>query len=123
MEGKVSVYYETKKAVLITSHYEDFKCPMNEEIIEKAEQWRRAYFELLSWKNTWGIPYRMDIGSNHDHEPYLVMVIPQERRDAVVDWLKSLGYGGEMKPFLMDIGIVESPWDDNFDDVYEWYFE
>ena len=122
MEGKMSVYYETKEAVCITSHFEDFKCHISEEAVPKAEQWRRAYFELLSWKNTWGIPYRMDIDSTHDHEPYLVMIIPKDREDAVVEWLKELGYE-DIKPYTLTIATVEEPWDDKFDEIYGWYFE
>lgn len=60
-----------------------------------AEKWRQSYFELLSWKNTWGIPLQMDVMSTHDHEPYVFITLPKKKNmyTNMESTLKQLGYG------------------------------
>ena len=54
--------------------------------------WQKAYFTLLSWKNTWRVPLKMDICSTGDHEAYLYMVLPTKRAKRTKDYLDELGY-------------------------------
>ena len=121
MEYKSTIMVEVKRATTITSNYDDFNCPFGEDGMDKSEQWRRAYFELLSWRNTWAIPYRLDIFSRSDHTPFLDIVVPTEHADKLIEALEELGYGN-IKRYDLDIGIVETPFDDDVE-VYEFFME
>ena len=59
-----------------------------------VKAWQAAYFKLLAWKNTWGIPLAMDILSTGDHEAYLHLVIEKKGKlvDMARDLLKDYGY-------------------------------
>lgn len=100
---------EVKEASWITAGYRDFD--------GDAVKWREAYFKLLSWKNTWSIPYRMDINSSSDNEPFLFMIVPRNRAEAVLDMLKDYGYGNIS---CTDTKVLEV---EGFDERFEWIFE
>ena len=75
--------YETKKAVKFIIKYDKQKMT--------SEQWRGAYFDLLSWKNTWGA-YKLDINAGADHKPFVVFIIAKEYTENMMEWLKDIGY-------------------------------
>ena len=124
MDNSIRLYYETKDAVKITANYEDFEPYVDEEKVSKAEQWRRAYFELLSWKNTWSFP-RVDLLSYHNHEPYVMVIIEPHNKDGTVEWMESLGY--KVKVEDIPLAVVEEPYGDEAKDqngdYYWWFFE
>lgn len=92
-------YHQKKvKAVHISASYKDFD--------GEADRWREAYFNLLSWKNTWSIPYSMDIYSRRDHTAFLSMVIPRKRKEDVLEYLDDLGYR-EVKSTDIDLALIE----------------
>lgn len=81
-----------KPCTRLSASYEDFAG--GEE--HKAEKWRGAYFELLSWKNTWCVPFLLDIGStrkgNGYYEPFVTMLIPTEKAESVIGYMEDYGY-------------------------------
>lgn len=85
----------TIPAFRITSGFNSFEECGGEA--RKTHRWRLAYFEVLSYKNTWGAPYMVDIKEwNLGHgetEPYLLMVVDADHKDKIVDYLEWQGYG------------------------------
>ena len=76
---------ERKKTVSLVSYYRDFKGDL--------DKWRRSYFDLLSWKNTFEFTYAMDIHSTGDHEAYLWMILRNPaQKEAVIEMLEDLQY-------------------------------
>ena len=100
---------EVEKATWITAGYKDFD--------GDAENWRRAYFDLLAWKNTWGVPYRMDINSNEDHEAFLFMIVPEKRKEKTLEMLEDLGY---RKVNATETTVVRFT---NFEEKVDWMIE
>lgn len=96
---------ERIEATRITTHHSNFS---------KDADWREAYFDLLSWKNTYGIPFRMDICSTSSGEAYLTMIVKRTSAERVVNYLKSLGYGAIVQ---VDITVmkIEPEWDGTVD--------
>ena len=97
------------KATAITATFKDFN--------GDAEEWRKAYFDLLSWKNTWGTPLLMDINSTREGKPFLDMVVRESDKDHVVDYLDGLGYRN-IKTAPVTSLIVRPEWDENIDFVF-----
>lgn len=116
MNDVLRLHYETEKAVRITAHYDEFEPPVDVEKVSKAEQWRRAYFELLSWKNTWGT--RVDLLANHNHVAY-VEVYPNTNAEGVIEWMEGLGYKCDSNE--VTIGTLEAPY--TVSGVFDWFFE
>lgn len=87
---------ELINAVTMNSYFGDFD--------GDVRKWQEAYFRMLEWKNTWGIPLKMDILSTGDHEAYLHMVI--EKKGKLVDMARDLlkGYGYR-KVYEFDVRI------------------
>lgn len=83
---------EIRRAKSIRSSYRDF---VADEGIDKGQAWRDAYFHLLEWKNTWCIPYKMDIHANRDNVPYVSILIPDinpSTPDMLKEMMESYGY-------------------------------
>ena len=78
--------YETEdvKAVAITYRYGDWN--------GSCEAWREAYFQMLSWKNTWYIPFEMDIHSNSKHEAFLYVLVPEKKAEQTREFMDAQGY-------------------------------
>ena len=102
-------FSEVKNATAIMAKFGDFD--------GDAAKWRTAYFDLLAWKNTWCIPYRMDICSTHEHEAYLKMVIPEENTEKVLEMLDGLGYKNVS---CTNTTLVQIS---NYDAEVDWVFE
>ena len=124
MDGSIRLYYETSEAVKITANYGEFEPTVDVEKVSKAEQWRRAYFELLSWKNTWSFP-KVDLLSYRDHEAYVMVIVGTRNKDGVVEWMEGLGY--KVKVETIPVATVEEPYGDEAKDqngdYYWWFFE
>lgn len=87
---------------------------------DPVRDWQVAYFELLSWKNTWNIPLEMDINSTYDHMPYVRIVIPvvnPDTPDALKEMMERLGYRNIE---IADVVIekVTPEFDEKVDEVY-----
>lgn len=97
----MDIEYSDKKVkvVAITAYYKDFD--------GEVEKWRESYFHLLSWKNTWCIPYEMDIYSTSKHEPYLSIIIPSKQKERVLELLNDLGYR-EVKTCEVDMALIDA---------------
>lgn len=112
---------EVREVTGISSNFNDFVGAVDFEKVDKASQWQDAYFSLLSWKNTWRIPYEMDIESTYDHIPFLHVVVNTDNADALVDFMETLGYGN-IKRHNFKVGIVEIPLDDE-EECFDFYLE
>ena len=100
---------DREQAVCYTANYKDFD--------GDVEKWREAYFHLLGWKNTWEIPFEMNICSHRDHTPYLFLVIPKRNEEATDSMLEDLGY--TFKKNDCTVGVFSPDIDDDID---FWYF-
>lgn len=86
---------------------------------EKVRAWQRAYFDLLSWKNTYYIPLIMDICSTNNHEAYLKVVVKNKNAEVTRNVLENLGY--KVDEYETDTLVVEMDWDIECDEVViEW---
>ncbi len=78
------MYKEVLETVTFISYYKDFNDSLN--------SWQEAYFMLLSWKNTFNTPIKMDIESTGTHEAYLHLVVKKEDSADTKTLLEELGY-------------------------------
>lgn len=97
----------TFNAVRITSHSNDFA---------KDQDWKEAYFGLLTWKNTWYIPYKMDIESNRSGA-YLSMIVRDEgiTVENTLEMLTNMGYGN-IKTDKITVMEIEPGWNEKIDE-------
>ncbi|MBO7357129.1 MAG: hypothetical protein J6U37_01210 [Lachnospiraceae bacterium] len=112
---KINCTEKVKGKVFIAS-FGDFESRSEDSIRE----WQIAYFELLSWKNTWDIPYEMDINSTYDHIPYVRIVIPvknPDTPDALKEMMERLGYRN-IEIADVNIELVEPDYDEKVDEYY-----
>lgn len=78
-------WYE-RPIAMITSNFNDWT--------GTVEEWRTAFFKLLSYKNSFSGFLELTINSNFNHTPFLYMVIDTEalKLSAVEELLKEYGY-------------------------------
>ena len=79
--------------------------------------WQEAYFQVMTFQNTYGFAYRTNIESTRDHEAYLwILLRPDTDKDRIVSWLTGLGYEdlqvdkvmvGEMATYDLDVDYIE----------------
>jgi len=108
-------YYEEKDAVSFSSSYEDWA--------GSADEWREAFFKLLSYKNTFNGFFELTINAYGDHTPYMYMVVDSKKLNvsAIENLLKDLGYNAYTESEYK-IRIVDGfDLDDEYDGI--WYIE
>ena len=94
----------------------------------KDFDWQKSYFELLSWKNTWGLCYDLDILSNRLEGAFVRLVVKDTKtmREKMLTALEELGYQNicvsEYKARVFD-PLDIWPGDLDGDEIYEYYFE
>lgn len=107
----------------------EFRCSFEDfaDSDEKVREWQKAYFNLLSWKNTWGIPWEMDILSHADHSPFVRIVMEDKgkREENTLEMLESYGYHNvEVNKYKIRLFDMYGDFEDDLDnDVYDYYFE
>lgn len=101
------------KEIIETTSFGSYYKSFNEK---ENWTWQQAYFRLLSWKNTWGIPLIMDICSTVEHEPYLYLVVPRDKTEHVRDYLEGLGYGEIIETETNTLKISVD-WEEDLDEV------
>lgn len=109
---KREIMEEVLNTVIFTSLYQDFNSDGN-------WHWQEAYFRLLSWKNTWGVPIYMDINTASNHEAYLCLVVKEKDAEFVKDMLEDLGYGNikEHHGKTLKLGVEYDYKTEDFDEV------
>lgn len=81
-------YTEKVKAKAFVSYHKDFD--------HENYSWKESYFKLLSWKNTFSIPYKMDINDNRKNGVFVYILIPVNNPDTPVmlkEMMEDWGYG------------------------------
>lgn len=84
----------------------------------KGNDWKQAYFNLLSWKNTWDIPLEMDILSTKNHEAYLRLVVERKHEETTLHMLEEYGYivaPYRDKAVIIDTEEITYAYDDIYD--------
>ena len=94
---KVDVRKE--KSVQIVSYFNDFD--------GDVRKWQEAFFELLSWNNTWSTCYVLEICASRARGTF-VRVTPHnpDTVDSVIGMMEGLGYKG-FKTDDVTIGLAE----------------
>ena len=128
METKTTAYVDISDTIVFTADYSDFD--------HDHYNWQQSYFQLLAWKNTWGIPIYMDMLSRSDGDPFVEIIIKaptpimcSEYKDHdIVDMMVRLftSYGYKSNHYKQRAGFVEL---DNYSDkapkaldcVYDYY--
>lgn len=91
-----------------------------------VEEWRRAFFTLLSHKNSFSGFYELTIDSTWDSGAYLYMVCDKKElnQDAVTDLLTDLGYEFDVVEAKARVlyPAWNEEWDDDFEDDIQYYF-
>lgn len=109
-------FTEKVKGKVFIAHLGDFESRGEDRIRE----WQNAYFELLAWKNTWDIPYEMDIYSTHEHMPYVRIIIPvvnPDTPDHLKEMMEGLGYKN-IEITDINIELVYPDFDEKVDEYY-----
>lgn len=107
-------YSEKVRAKHFVAYYNDF---------DKEKDWKEAYFELLSWKNTWGIPYKMDINWNRKQGTYVIIIIPDNNPDTpqmLKEMMESYGYRN-IKISDIKVELVLPEYED--DDIFDYFIK
>ena len=88
---------------------------------KSIEEWRVAYFELLSLKNTFSGIWLLDLPEAYDTGVYVRLVISPEllNTDKIISWMEDLGY--TPKKYTMEARIIDPVWNDNWEDD-DWFF-
>ena len=101
--------YETIKTVSVVSHFKDFD--------GDATKWQQAYFQMVSWKNTWGLVYDMDILESRQNGVFIRIVLHSaDNAERLVDYMEAYGYR-DIKTHPVTVGICEGP--DGVDYIFE----
>ena len=109
-------YSTLEDCYVYTARYDDF---------DKDHDWQKSYFELMSWKNTWGLCYDLDIRSNR--ESVWVHIVTKAKKNIKEHMLEALDELGYRKVEVDEAKVrVFDPYDiwpedlDN-DDIYNFY--
>lgn len=111
---KRDVYWDERPIAYVTSSFEDWKGTVDE--------WRQAFFTLLSYKNSYNGFLELTINSTYEHVPFLHMVIDTKalKLSAVEELLKEYGYAPHIQSskarFVDYLDLDE-------DFRGEWYFD
>lgn len=102
-------YPEVETAIEYTMYYSDWA--------GTVEEWQKAYFKLISWKNTWGLTWMLDLLSARDGDAVVKFIISDSdaniNYNSVEDYLKELGYTVHSEK--IKVLTVDYQSDDDFD--------
>ena len=86
MNRELEMAVDTRTIVTATVNFKDWN--------GDAESWREAFFQLLSWKNTWSGVLELTINSTWEHVPYLYVVVTKDRitEKSLRNVLEGFGY-------------------------------
>lgn len=79
-----------------------------------VRKWQENFFELMSWKNTWGMCYQLDINSNRDEGAFLIIRVNERIKDKMLSYLESLGYQN-IKSEDCKVCVMEMDYDEGID--------
>ena len=107
----------------------EFRCDFKDFVDsdEKVREWQKAYFNLLTWKNTWGFTWDMDILSHADHTPFVRIVIEDKGslEENTLEMLETYGYRNvKVDKYKIRLFDMYGDFEDDLDnEVYGYYFE
>lgn len=107
---------ERAKAVRFCSYFSDFWKGRELER-PKVREWQEAYFQMLSWKNTFGYPFFMDIADSRKYGPYIFLDVPKDKADYTREYLSELGYG-DIKETEIAVELITPEFDMRVDEYY-----
>lgn len=128
MELRTRATIELIQARVYCCKYSDFDATIysGKHTHDKPNAWRKAYFDLLSWRNTWEIPLELDLLALHNHEAYVRIVIKdsEDVRESVESMLSGMGYKYITSDRAETAGIVDFDTYQHREllDVDEYYF-
>ena len=100
---------ETIKTVSVIAYRKDFD--------GDTTKWQQAYFQMLSWKNTWGLAYDMDILESRKNGVYVWIVLHSaDNAERLVEYMTDFGYR-DIKTNWVNVGVCELP--EGCDYLYE----
>ena len=106
---KSAKVYEIIKTVSVIAYRNDFD--------GDTAKWQQAYFQMLSWKNTFSIAYYMDILESRQNGVFVCVVLHSaENADRLLGFMNGLGYRN-IKTHWVNVGVCELP--DGCDYIYE----
>ena len=97
-EKKARVNLYTEDAVLITSHWRDFK--------GELQDWRNAIYDLFRWDMTYSYAHKIDVIESRKNGVFVSLRIKPEFEESVVETMKDLGFC-KIKATHEEIGTIE----------------
>ena len=112
MNRELEMAVDTRTIVTATVNFKDWN--------GDAESWREAFFQLLSWKNTWSGVLELTINSTWEHVPYLYVVVTKDRitEKSLRNVLEGFGYTN-IKIFVTKARFFSPTWIDEWEDDWE----
>ena len=110
-------YSRKVKAKLVRAYFGDFS--------GDVRKWQEAYFELIAWKNTFGIPYSLDIKAWGSRGPYVEIVLKNGKAVANLETaMTELGYKS-IKIDDVNVEVFSPEIDDNLpiEEEVQFYFD
>ena len=112
MNKELEMAVDTRTIVTATVNFKDWS--------GDAESWREAFFQLLSWKNTWSGVLELTINSTWEHVPYLYVVVTKNRitEKSLRNVLEGFGYTN-IKTKVSKARFFSPAWIDEWEDDWE----
>lgn len=82
-------------------------------------EWQEAFFKLLSWKNTFEVPFELDIKDGAKHVPFLSITVSEHEAGDVAELLDGYGYQIEDQNVIHQFAVLINA---EFDDAVDRYF-
>lgn len=98
--------YEKKEAVRFIIKFKDQQMDV--------KKWQENYFKLISWKNTWGGAYKLDVNSNKTEGTFIVFVVAKAYSKTMEEWLEELGFN--YMAYEVTVGEIELDYDEGIED-------
>lgn len=99
----------TAHHVVICASYRDW--------MGTVDEWKNAYFMLLSYKNSWTGCISLDLegGRGTKDYPYVVLRADKARSKGFIDFMTNLGYKVDVTE--QTVGMISPDWDnEDYDD-------
>lgn len=98
MEKHARVNLYTEDAVLITSHWKDFK--------GELQDWRNAIYDLFRWDMTYSYAHKIDVIESRKNGVFVSLRIKPKFEGSIIGTMEDLGFGG-IESTHEDIGTIE----------------
>lgn len=87
----------------------------------KVRDWQEAYFKLLTYKNTWGRCYKLDMIALCDHSASIELIVNASYGEQYTEYIKYLYPADAIKVYDREVVTMEMEYNEKVDNYFvEW---